>query len=106
LDATIFHPENQNLGLALGYELYYKRYDQIRFCTCDQSYKVRDLWCERQPLDSCVLESATNVLTHKIRGEMFHRWDYCHLYAGVTRVVGGYNGMKETEGYVGCAINF
>ena len=106
LDMTVFHPDNQNLGFALGYEGYYKRYDKIRFCTCDQSYKVEDLLGERHALDSCVLESNTNILTHKIRGEVFHRWNYFHLYGGASRVVGGWNGMRETEAHIGCSINF
>jgi len=106
VDMTIFHPINQNMGFSLGYELYHKRRDRIRFCTCDQSFRVEDLLGDRMPLDSCVLEHNTNILTHKIRGQVFHRWNYFELYGGASRVVGGWNGMRETEAHIGCAINF
>jgi len=105
-DITIFHPKNQNMGMSLGYEIYYKRRDTVCFCPCDANYEYRDLLGERYPLDARILEKNTDLLTHKIRGQFYHRWNYFELYAGASRVVAGWNGMRETEANLGCTVYF
>jgi len=111
-DMTIFHPENQNMGLSFGYEIYYKRRDCIKFVDCGCSgegqclSKFKDLIGAEQDLDPSLLAKNTNILTHKIRGQVFHRWNYFELYAGASRVIGGWNGMKETEAHIGFGIYF
>lgn len=102
LDATFFHPENCNLGMALSYQLYAKRKDKVRFC----APMALDLNGTAQLLDPTILENGTNALTNKLRGEVFHRWDYCDLFIGASRVFAGRNAFKETEAYIGIEISF
>ncbi|MFC1842574.1 hypothetical protein ACFLYU_02875 [Candidatus Dependentiae bacterium] len=106
LDLTVFHPENQNMGFALGYEIYYKRHDKVRFCTCAGGDRMEDFLGNIVVLDSGILERNTHILAHKLRGQVYHRWNYFELYLGATKVVGGWNGMAENEVHIGCGINF
>ena len=106
LDLTVFNPYNQNMGLAFGYEAYYKRRDKVCFCPCDANYLYKDLLGDRYALDSTILEKNTNILAHKLRGEVFHRWNFFELYAGASRVVGGWNCMREMEAHLGFSIYF
>jgi len=116
LDLTIFHPENQNFGFSLGYEGYVKRCDKIKFCgDCTnsngatmQEFEIRGscgggdvLNAAAKELDPSVMAKDTKRISHKIRGEVFHRWNYCELFAGASHVVGGKNIMKETEAHIG-----
>jgi len=105
LDMTVFHPKNQNMGFALGYEIFYKRRDQVCFCTCDGN-KAMDFLRNIVMLDVYLLEVNTGILAHKIRGEVYNYSNYFELYAGVSKVVGGWNAMAENELYIGCSINF
>lgn len=102
VDATFFHPENCNLGFVLSYELYAKRKDKVEFETA----MARDLNGVLQPLDATILERNTNAVSNKIRGEFFHRWDYCELFIGASRVFAGRNVFKETEAHIGMGISF
>ncbi len=124
VDATFFHPENQNLGFSLGYEAYLKRCDKIQFCggcggaggsldgltlaeleikgVCGLDGSV--LNTELKELDPSVLAKDTRRISHKLRGEFFHRWRYCELFAGASYVVAGKNIMKETEAHLGFGI--
>jgi len=105
-DFTLFHPENQNMGFALGYEFYYKKKDDICFCFCDKDPRVKDFLGEFHELDARLLSMNTDVATHKIRGEFFHRWCYFEIYGGASKVLGGWNGMRETEAHIGFDIYF
>ena len=105
LDMTVFHPENQKMGFALGYEIFYKRKDQVSFCTCNGN-KLLDFLNNVATLDPTLLEVNADILAHKIRGQLYHRWNYFELYAGASKVVGGRNGMSENEVHIGCGINF
>jgi len=106
LDMTVFHPENQKMGFALGYEIYYKRHDKVQFCGACLGDRAEDFLGNIVKLSSSLAEVDTNILAHKIRGQVYHRWNYFELYAGASRVVGGWNGMLENEVHIGFGINF
>jgi len=106
LDMTVFHPENQKMGFALGYEIYYKRNDRVKFCGVCLGDRAQDFLGNIVQLDSTMAMVDTNILSHKLRGEVYHRWDYFELYAGVSRVVAGWNCMLENELHIGFSINF
>jgi len=106
LDLTVFHPENQKMGFALGYELYYKRHDKVQLCGACLGDRAEDFLGNIVKLDSSLLEVNTNILAHKVRGQVYHRWNYFELYAGASRVVGGWNCMLENEVHIGFGINF
>lgn len=101
-DLNFFHPYNQDLGCTIGYELFAKRKDHVELC----AKTALDLLCNLQDLDACILEEDTNAMTHKIRGEIFHRWNYCELFAGASQIVAGKNAMQESEVHLGIAIYF
>ncbi len=132
-DVTFFHPENQNLGFSLGYEAYVKQCDKIKFCGdcstsccstsgcsttgaacstttavqfpiagCCGACAVQNLTAVE--LDASLLAVDTKRISNKIRGEVFHRWSYCELFAGASSVFAGKNIMKELECHLGCGI--
>lgn len=111
LDLTVFHPENQDLGFAVGYEVYYKMKDKAVFCTCNGADRAEAFLSDMdgvlsKPINPAVMVKDTDILSHKVRGQVFTRWDYLELYAGASKVVGGFNAMVENELFVGCDINF
>ncbi len=127
LDLNFFHPYDANLGWVIGYELYAKGRDKVKPCvaclptncqfTCpgdricpttviNSTGTVNDLLGVAQPLDFNIIGLGTNVLTNKIRGEIFYRWRYFELFGGASQVVAGRNSMKETEAHVGITVNF
>lgn len=120
-DVSFFHPENQNLGFTLGYEAYVKQCDKIKLCGtcgaagttsttavqfpvmggCGQSTVLNATPAE---LDASILAADTKRVSHKIRGEVFHRWSFCEIFGGASSVFAGKNIMKETECHIGCGI--
>jgi hypothetical protein len=102
-DATFFQPDNcGGLGLVVSYELYSKTRDHLEFL----SPTATDFNGVTQTLDSSILTYGTNSLAQKVRGEMFHRWDFCELFIGASRVFAGRNVFKETEAHIGLGISF
>jgi hypothetical protein len=102
LDFNFFHPKNPDLGGSIGYEIYAKQHDKVRFC---QDTAV-DCLGRTEPLDSCLLERNTNTLTNKIRGEFFNRFYYWELFAGASYIFAGRNAVQEIEGHVGVTVYF
>ena len=104
-DFSFFHPHNPDLGFTLGYELFVKGEDKISLKDCQET--ATDLLGRRnQPLSVCNYEKGTNSLSNKLRGEIFHRWNYFELFAGGTQIVSGRHIMKETQGHIGLALYF
>lgn len=110
VDFNFFHPHNPDLGCVFGYEIFAKRKDRVRLAcpdtTCGDTGFMTDLLGQEKELDMSILEKRTNSMTHKIRGELFHRWNFCKLFAGASHIVGGRNAMQETEAHVGVGIYF
>lgn len=106
LNMTIFHPEYQDLGMALGYEFYYKRHDKTCFATCNGADRMQDFFGVVNPINPSLMMNNTDILAHKVRGQFYNRWDSFELYAGASKVVGGYNCMNEGEVYMGFDVNF
>ncbi len=109
VDLNFFHPRNPDLGGVFGYELFAKREDNVRFDDCKKgcgSPTAVDCLGREKELDVKILEDRTNAMTHKLRGELFHRWNFCELFAGASHIVGGKHAMQESEAHVGVAIYF
>lgn len=101
-DMTFFHPCNPELGFMVGYELFAKKRDKVDYCET----KATNFLGTEQTLDPCLASQGTNAMLHKIRGEMFHRWNYCEVLLGGSTAVGGRHAMKETEGHITLTIYF
>ena len=107
-DLNFFHPHNSDLGGVIGYELFAKRNDNVSFkdvTTATDLFGVQEGRPE-QELDAEAFEKRTNSMSHKFRGEIFHRWNFFEIFAGASHIVAGRNVMKETEGHVGFAMYF
>jgi hypothetical protein len=103
-DFLFFHPHNPDMGFTLGYELFAKGHDKVSL-ECQTT--ATDLLGRRdQPLDVELLEKHTNSFSNKLRGEIFHRWNYFELFGGGSQILSGRNMMKETEGHIGLVIYF
>jgi len=108
-DLNFFHPCNPELGMVFGYELFAKRHDRAHLgcpdVSCGGGFAV-DCLGQRNELDFEVLECGTNSMTHKLRGEIFHRVSFWELTAGASRVVAGRNAMQETEIHLALRLYF
>jgi hypothetical protein len=104
-DFSFFHPRNSDLGFVLGYELFAKGNDHVS--TQDDQTTATDLLGRtNQPLAPCNYEKNSNSFSNKLRGQIFHRWNYFELFGGGSQMVSGRCIMKETEGHIGFAIYF
>lgn len=97
-----FYPDCANCGLSIGYEGYAKRHDKVCFCKS----RSTDFFGQECDLDPCILEKDTNTVTHKIRGEFFHRIDCCEYFIGASQVLAGRFAMKESEFHAGVVVYF
>jgi hypothetical protein len=101
---NFFHPWHESLGWVFGYELMAKGKDSVEFdCDCEIP---KDFFDRTGNLNSCLLEDNTNTMTHKLRGEVFHRWNYFELFGGASHVVAGKNAMRESEIHIGFNVYF
>ena len=101
-DFNFFHPHNPEIGCVIGYELFAKRKDNV----CIDCKTAKDFLGRTRELDACILENRTNSMTHKIRGETFHRWNFFEIFAGASHIIAGKNAMQESEVHFGAAIYF
>lgn len=97
------HPHNSDLGCVIGYQLFAKQKDHVVF---ENGTSVDFVGRANQVLDASVAERHTSAMLHKFKGELFHRWNFFELFAGVSHAVAGRNAMKETEAHLGCSIYF
>jgi hypothetical protein len=102
LELNLFHPYNMDLGGVLGYQFYGKVKDHVQLC----KQSAIDCLGRTKPLDANILRNCTDSIAHKIRGEIFHRWNYFELFVGAYHVVAGKNVMKETEAHIGVKVYF
>ena len=108
-DLNFFHPCNPECGVVLGYELFAKQHDRIHLAcpdfACGGGFAT-DCLGNRGELDFNVLERGTNSMTHKLRGEIFHRVSFWEVTAGASRIVAGRNAMQETEIHLAFRLYF
>jgi len=111
LELSFFHPCNQDIGLTIGYEGMYKGKDHVSDDDCDCTttgvFTATDLLGNaNQPLDLSILEVRSQTATHKLYGELFHRWNFFELFAGASQIVAGENAMRESEAHIGFKLFF
>jgi hypothetical protein len=97
-DLLITPPNCHGLGAVLGYELYHKTADHLRFCAS----KALDCLGKTEPLDACIATRNTRITGHKVRCELFieiRQW--LQLFTGGSSVFSGRNVPKENSWYVG-----
>jgi len=109
-DFNFFHPCNPELGGVVSYELFAKQHDRVRLScpqtACGVAGTAVDCIGQSGALDLSLMEKRTNSMTHKIRGEVFHRIAFAELFAGASQVIAGRNSMKETEVHLGLGMYF
>jgi hypothetical protein len=90
----------------LGYEVYQKWRDQIHF----NHFKATDCFSDLEPLNPCLLTRNTQVLSHKVYGDLAlesqpTEWLACRLFAGFDIVVAGERAPKEHGFHVGAQLS-
>jgi len=110
VNLNFFHPCNPELGCMFGYDLMAKRNNKVCLpCPPPDDLLGRpnsSLPADEQGYDASLLSKNTDAVTHKLRSEVFHRWNFCELFAGAGQVLFGKNAMKESEAYLGMAVYF
>jgi hypothetical protein len=109
-DSVLFHadlviiPRTQFcLGATLGYELYYKSRDVVRFC----APFATDCLGNTQLLDTQVVAKNTSIVSQKIRAELFSNTvEWIQLFGGGSYVFAGKNAPKESQWYIGLSYYF
>lgn len=107
---NFFHPHNADLGCLFGFDFMAKSNNSA----CIKCPPPVDLLGTPQDMlppqdqgyDLSLLTNHTNTMTLKLRGEVFHRWNFCEITAGAGEVVAGRNAMKESEAYLGITVYF
>ena len=102
IDLTVRHPNNHDVALTIGYELYAKGRDNVTFKTkC-----AKDLCCNLRELDATVLKKRTDVIAHRVRSEYVMGVGEALFTFGTSYVFAGRNCPRELDVYVGALINF
>lgn len=102
IDATFVHCDEYPYGLNIGYELFARTSDKIRFVNME----IKDLLGIVRPLDNKVAQLKSNGLVNKIRTEFFMQHKQFELFAGWIYAVAGRNAPKETDWYFGIQVGF
>lgn len=97
VDSTFFNPKCSDMGWNFGYELYAKLDDKVSFC----GVQTLDFNGAMQRLDPNILHKHTNTQSHKVRGEVFKRWDCFEIFLGGSYIIAGRQVMKEAECHIG-----
>lgn len=94
---------NDCCGFDLGYELYYKRCDDICLCA-----KTATDWAGRteQLLDPAVLARNTKQMGHKAKVGIFTIIGDCEIGGGWSTYFAGYNMPRETDWYLRMGVSF
>lgn len=94
---------NDCCGFDLGYELYYKRCDDICLCA-----KTATDWAGRteQVLDANVLSRNTKQMGHKAKVGIFSIIGDCEIGGGWSTYFAGYNMPRETDWYLRLGVSF
>ncbi|MFH1644231.1 MAG: hypothetical protein ABIA74_03585, partial [bacterium] len=122
LDFNLFHPKTDDLSTDIGYEFYYKTRDDVSQKKTKMASWLGRHWentaATGQPanygwvtkefdLDNGVLESNTQAIGHKIRGETSYRFsDWFEMYGGGSYVFAGKNLPRETDMHAGINVRF
>lgn len=99
-----FNGENHKVNGGLGYELYHKRKDSVKFLATTAVDCIK----KTQPLDANVIERLTRVTSHKLYFDLSYiykadTWQV-DIFGGGSWVVGGSNTPREHDGFV--AVRF
>ncbi|QQR54013.1 hypothetical protein IPH25_04145 [bacterium] len=100
---NFFHPHNPELGCTVGYSFFAKNKDHVHYKDVDATDFFGN---EHKQLDVDVAAQKTNAMTHAVRAELFHRWNYFKLKAGACYDFAGRNAMKSTEAHIGMSVSF
>jgi len=116
LNLTLFHPSNRNISVSIGYNLYYKTRDWIRFSTTEieswlgriydsvsKTYITQNL----VTLDQKVARQRTESIAHTLSVKGTYQPNpWLSSYAQCAYVVAGKNTPQDLELSVGCMIKF
>jgi hypothetical protein len=100
-DLNFFHPANNEIGAMLGYELFLRSKDRIKF-----EQETATFAGITGNLDAEALEVRTNSMAHKMRLEVWNRWNLFEIIAGASTVFAGRSVMKETEAHITFNVYF
>jgi hypothetical protein len=120
LDFNMFHPKTKSLSSTIGYELYAKQKDHVRF-----KQETIESWLGRtldtnptsptfnqfvenlQTLDNGVAEMHTDRIAHRFRGEAAYRFSkYFEMFLGGVFTFAGKNAPRETDYHGGFRVTF
>lgn len=113
-DFNFFHPQTKSISSMIGYELFAKQKDHVKF----KKSKIAS-WLGRKPdatgefvedladLDCAVAEKGTDSIGHKVRGEAAYRVNkYLEFFVGGSYLFAGKNIPNESDCHGGFRVNF
>lgn len=110
VDFNFLHPKNSDIRSMVGYELYYKTQDNLKYKLAkitpmegDRAAKGDNL----QPLDSKLAVAGTKSVAHKIRFETSYQISkYFETFVGGSVAFAGENCMLDRDTHGGFNIRF
>ena len=113
LDFNFFHPETKSLSSMIGYEVFLKQQDHVRFRKIEMASwlgrkMVKGVATEElAKLDNAVAEKDTDAIGHKVRAEASYRVNkYLELFLGGCFTFAGKNLPAETDLHGGFRVQF
>jgi hypothetical protein len=113
LDFNFFHPETKSLSSMIGYEVFLKQQDHVRFRKTDMASwlgrkVIKGVATENSAkLDNAVAEKDTDAIGHKVRAETSYRVNkYLELFLGGCFTFAGKNLPAETDLHGGFRVQF
>jgi hypothetical protein len=120
LDFNFFHPQTKSMSSMIGYELFVKQKDHVKFKKAkmaswlgqfyqfDATTPANSAFVDRDSaLDNTVAETDTDSMGHKVRAEASYRVNkYLEFFLGGSYVFAGKNVPNETDCHGGFRVNF
>lgn len=113
VDMNFFHPKTQDVRTTVGYEIYYKTEDHLKFKKSSAASWLGKKFVggafveDLQPLDNGLARKNTNSIGHKLRTETSCQINqYFELYAGGSWTFAGQNVMKDRDLHGGFTIRY
>lgn len=102
VDMSIVEPAYHQFGFDVGYNLYYKRCDNV--CFCNQT--VKTFSGTPATVDNCIPTWLTRVIAHKMRGTLYYTQEPGSIYGGLSYIFAGKNTPQEIGWHLGMMIEF
>jgi hypothetical protein len=115
LDLNVAHFSAKDITGMIGYQVYYKRHDSVKFKASKQQTWLEKIYnsttktysVHESTLDPLLAEANTDSIAHRVRFETsFIMTDWLEFYAGGAWTFAGRNALRSADAHLGFNIAF